>query len=294
MGGRTSTHTVRRAGPGRLRARRDSNTQLLTVVRSLSLSYEARCEASSVDGHGQNPPGRAGPHRRGYGARRDRQRRARAAIRSPTRAGPPRHVRSAVVLNAFDRALYEAVASSLSGAAGDDSTRVVVLTGEGRAFSAGQDLGEMARIAAVASTGGATGASGGDCDPSGFSTLLDALVDFPKPLLAAVNGLGVGLGLTMWPTATGARRRRAVCACLSPSSAWPPRPPAATCCPCGWAGRRPRTYCSRRSGSTPPRPSGAGWPGRPAPPARCSMRPWPSPGRSRPSRSRRWWPPRRR
>jgi len=101
------------------------------------------------------------------------------------------------VLNAFDRALYEAVASSLSGAAGDDSTRVVVLTGEGRAFSAGQDLGEMARIAAVASTGGATGASGGDGDPSGFSTLLDALVDFPKPLLAAVNGLGVGLGLTM-------------------------------------------------------------------------------------------------
>ncbi len=101
------------------------------------------------------------------------------------------------VLNAFDRALYEAVAAALVDAAADATVKVVVLTGEGRAFSAGQDLGEMAGLAAGAATGRAEGAFGGEGDPSGFSTLLDALVDFPKPLLAAVNGLGVGLGLTM-------------------------------------------------------------------------------------------------
>jgi enoyl-CoA hydratase/carnithine racemase len=64
-----------------------------------------------------------------------------------------------------------------------------VLTGEGRAFSAGQDLGEMASLA--------QDMEGADGAGHGFPRFMDALIGFPKPLIAAVNGLGVGLGLTL-------------------------------------------------------------------------------------------------
>src|SRR5438093_9268482 len=60
---------------------------------------------------------------------------------------------------------------------------VVVLTGAGRAFSAGQDLHPGAAHAV-------------DGEPHGFGPFMDALDSFPKPLIAAVNGLGVGIGLT--------------------------------------------------------------------------------------------------
>ncbi len=89
--------------------------------------------------------------------------------------------------NAFDSALYRATAAALDGARADDSVKVVVITGAGRAFSAGQDLDEMARLAA------------GEQVESGFPALLDALGSFDKPLVAAVNGAAVGIGFTMLP-----------------------------------------------------------------------------------------------
>ncbi len=92
-------------------------------------------------------------------------------------------------LNAFNTELYDAAAEGLNAAAEDGDIAVVVLTGEGRAFSAGQDLGEMATLAE--DLGGADGAG------HGFPRFMDALIGFPKPLIAAVNGLGVGLGLTL-------------------------------------------------------------------------------------------------
>jgi enoyl-CoA hydratase/carnithine racemase len=91
------------------------------------------------------------------------------------------------VLNAFDSALYRAAAAALDAARGDDGVHVVVLTGAGRAFSSGQDLGEMARLAAGEQVG------------SGFPALLDALQTFDKPLVAAVNGAAVGIGFTLLP-----------------------------------------------------------------------------------------------
>lgn len=94
-------------------------------------------------------------------------------------------------LNAFSSELYHAVNDALADAAGRDDIAVVVVTGAGRAFSAGQDLGEMARL-------GGSGDRAGDCgDGHGFVHFMDTLSTFPKPLLAAVNGLAVGLGLTM-------------------------------------------------------------------------------------------------
>jgi len=92
------------------------------------------------------------------------------------------------VRNAFDVAMYRAVTEALDGALGDDRIRAVVLTGRGTAFSAGQDLQEMAALAA----GNAAPDAG-----SGFQGLMDTLVAFDKPMLAAVNGVGVGLGCTL-------------------------------------------------------------------------------------------------
>lgn len=92
-------------------------------------------------------------------------------------------------LNAFDEALYDATAEALAAAAADPEVAVVVITGTGRAFSAGQDLTDMqARI---------TDPEGFVAGKHGFPGLIDALAAFSKPLICAVNGLGLGLGTTI-------------------------------------------------------------------------------------------------
>ena len=91
-------------------------------------------------------------------------------------------------LNAFNEALYDATTEALRSAADDPSVAVVLLTGTGRAFSAGTDLAEMAERV-----------TNPDFVPGkhGFLGLIDALVDFGKPLIIAVNGLGLGIGTTI-------------------------------------------------------------------------------------------------
>jgi enoyl-CoA hydratase/carnithine racemase len=85
--------------------------------------------------------------------------------------------------NAFDEQMWRESADALREARSDERVRALVVTGSGEAFSAGQDLGEMAQPPA-----------GGD--GPGFPRFMDELVAFDKPLLAAVNGVGVGIGLT--------------------------------------------------------------------------------------------------
>ncbi|KUH93308.1 enoyl-CoA hydratase-related protein [Mycobacterium sp. IS-3022] len=92
------------------------------------------------------------------------------------------------VLNAFNEEMYGATAVALNEAAADPEVAVVLLTGEGRAFSAGNDLVEMQRRI----TDPAFNEQG-----SHFTTMIDALTDFPKPLICAVNGVGVGIGATI-------------------------------------------------------------------------------------------------
>jgi enoyl-CoA hydratase/carnithine racemase len=91
-------------------------------------------------------------------------------------------------LNAFNEALYDATTDALLAAAEDPTVAVVLLTGNGRGFSAGTDLLELHERAANA-----------NFVPGrhGFQGLLDALADFPKPLVCAVNGVGLGIGATI-------------------------------------------------------------------------------------------------
>src|SRR6476619_3469059 len=93
-------------------------------------------------------------------------------------------------LNAFNDEMYHEAGSALEEAAARNDIACVVLTGNGRGFSAGQDLGEMGRLSATAPN------DFGDAGP-GFPHFLDTLAAFGKPVIAAVNGIGVGIGMTM-------------------------------------------------------------------------------------------------
>ena len=88
-------------------------------------------------------------------------------------------------LNAMNNEVFAAIRDGLSAAAEDPGVAVVVITGSGRGFSAGQDLTEM------------LASYGPDAGHYHFPSMLSALAEFPKPLIAAVNGIGVGIGMTI-------------------------------------------------------------------------------------------------
>ena len=91
-------------------------------------------------------------------------------------------------LNAFDEELYSSVTTALAEAAASPDVAVLVLTGSGRAFSAGTDVVEMAARSSGDQTGG---------EPSQFPALVTELSNFSKPLICAVNGLALGIGVTL-------------------------------------------------------------------------------------------------
>jgi enoyl-CoA hydratase/carnithine racemase len=91
-------------------------------------------------------------------------------------------------LNAFNDELWDGTRDALLGAQADPELRAVVLTGTGRAFSAGQDLGEMMAPP-----------EHDDGELHGYRGFIPVLEEFDKPLLAAVNGIGLGIGATILP-----------------------------------------------------------------------------------------------
>ena len=88
--------------------------------------------------------------------------------------------------NAFNRRMWLELRDALAAALNCDEVRVVIVTGSQGAFSAGQDLGEMSAINPQ-----------NPSSENGFSTFMDVLGSFDKPLIAAVNGVGVGIGITL-------------------------------------------------------------------------------------------------
>ena len=91
-------------------------------------------------------------------------------------------------LNALARPLREAMHAALVEAMGDDAVRAIVLTGAGRAFSAGGDLDELTTVDDLSVE-----------VRQGFNPLARFLAEGPKPVIAAINGpaAGAGFGLAL-------------------------------------------------------------------------------------------------
>ncbi len=91
--------------------------------------------------------------------------------------------------NALTQPMYRALAQALTSAAQDDGVRVALLAGTPEAFTAGNDLGDFLAHPLDPQPGAP--------EESPVARFLHALVHFPKPLVAAVNGVAVGIGTTM-------------------------------------------------------------------------------------------------
>ena len=92
-------------------------------------------------------------------------------------------------LNAVNKDMHDELGTVFYDAQMDDDSDVIVLTGAGRAFSAGGDMAMMKRVA--------------DGSDEPMLRLVDAkrivfsLLDLEKPIIAAVNGHAMGLGATL-------------------------------------------------------------------------------------------------
>ncbi|MEZ0578402.1 enoyl-CoA hydratase/isomerase family protein [Nocardioides sp. MH1] len=91
--------------------------------------------------------------------------------------------------NALTRELKDALVAALAEVGADPEVRAVVLTGAGRSFCVGQDLGEHA--AALE----ADAATAFDTVAEHYTPVVVSLTTMPKPVVAAVNGTCVGAGL---------------------------------------------------------------------------------------------------
>jgi 2-(1,2-epoxy-1,2-dihydrophenyl)acetyl-CoA isomerase len=99
-------------------------------------------------------------------------------------------------MNSLDRATKVALLDALRTAAQDDGVRCVVLTGSGRAFSAGQDLREHVadlRAANAADDDTASFALGSTVREH-YNPLATLIATMPKPVIASVNGVAAGAG----------------------------------------------------------------------------------------------------
>jgi enoyl-CoA hydratase/carnithine racemase len=91
--------------------------------------------------------------------------------------------------NALTGEMYLALSEALLTASADETIRVVVISGEGADFCAGNDIVDFAQ---KAMSGGQDAA-----ENSPALVFLKTLCYFDKPLVAAVEGLAVGIGTTM-------------------------------------------------------------------------------------------------
>ncbi|GAB3284612.1 enoyl-CoA hydratase-related protein [Parasphingorhabdus pacifica] len=93
--------------------------------------------------------------------------------------------------NSLNVELKQSLITALREAAADDSVRAVVITGNGKAFCAGQDLKEHIALLEA-----------GDPSPlrtveEHYNPLIRAVTTMPKPVIAAVNGSAAGAGASL-------------------------------------------------------------------------------------------------
>jgi 2-(1,2-epoxy-1,2-dihydrophenyl)acetyl-CoA isomerase len=91
-------------------------------------------------------------------------------------------------LNSFTVELKEALLAALKDAARDEKVRVLIVTGAGRAFSAGQDLKERQDPGA---------ADLGTELRARYNPIILAMRRLEKPIIGAINGVAAGAGLSL-------------------------------------------------------------------------------------------------
>ncbi len=94
-------------------------------------------------------------------------------------------------LNAYTAQMHHELIDALDRSDADDDVRVVIFTGRGRAFCAGADLSEGA------ATFDSSSAIGIDAYEDGGGLLTRRIFESKKPVIGAINGSAVGVGLTM-------------------------------------------------------------------------------------------------
>ncbi len=94
--------------------------------------------------------------------------------------------------NALTAQMKTALLAALRQAAASPEVRVVLITGAGPAFCAGQDLREHAELLTAAQTGAAM-----DTVREHYNPIVLAIRSMPKPVIAAVNGVAAGAGASL-------------------------------------------------------------------------------------------------
>ena len=92
-------------------------------------------------------------------------------------------------LNALNKNLLDDISNFLTDANADSEIRVIILTGSGdKSFVAGADIKEFSDF---------NGAQGQELAANGQENVFDKIENFPKPIIAAVNGFALGGGLEL-------------------------------------------------------------------------------------------------
>lgn len=103
--------------------------------------------------------------------------------------------------NAFRSKEYRALMATLDHAAGNPDVTVVAVTGEGDYFTAGNDFTDS--LLNMGNDQSSAGSEDGEKKSSSsvnlFRDFITTLINFPKPLVAVLNGPAVGMGVTMLP-----------------------------------------------------------------------------------------------